>query len=174
VKRDPKNEVVSRGEVVRALAGRSSADEIAHSVGKLPLRKLRPFRLIAIMPSEKSVAEWRWNLEWLIVRNHKWQPLHWFSSGFDERRAELERQRVCEEAHSRQSMRNLSWLRRLHRSHAPKRGPFSICMHRRDASTVSYSEVAVFEKRATMRYKAGPCCSSGAIVTKWISLAGQL
>jgi len=173
VEREPRNDVVSRGEVVRALAATASA-EITDGVGKLPLRKLRPFRLIAIMPAEESVTEWRWNLEWLIVRNHKWQPLHWFSSGFDERRAELERQRVCDEAHSGQSTKNLSWLRRLHCSHTPKRGPYSICMHRRDTSTLSYTEIAISKKRATMRYKAGPCCSNGAIVTKVISLARSL
>jgi hypothetical protein len=174
VQRQPTNDVVSRGEVVRALASKPSTDEIADGIGTLPLRKLRAFRLIVIAPSEKLVTEWRWNLEWLTVRDHKWRLQHWFSSGFDERRAELERQRVCETAHNRQSTRNLSWLRQLHRSHAPKRGPFSICMHRRDASTVSYTEVIVSDKRATMRYKAGSCCSSGAIVTKTISLARPL
>jgi hypothetical protein len=174
IERQPKNDVVSRGEVVRALAGESGVDEIAAGVAKLPLRKLRPFRLIAVVPSERTVTEWRWNLEWLTVRDHKWQPRHWFSSGFDERRAELERQRACDAAHIRQSKGNLNWLRRLHRSHAPRRGPFSICMHRQDASTVSYTEVAVSEKRATMRYKGGPCCSNGAIVTKTFSLADPL
>ncbi len=174
VERQPKEEVVSRGEVVRALASKCSADDIANGVAKLPLRKLRPFRLIVIVLSEKLVTEWRWNLEWLTMRNHKWQPQHWFSSGFDERRAELERQRVCDAAHTHESTRSLPWLRRLHRSHAPRRGPFSICMHRRDASTVSYTEVAVSAKRATMRYKAGPCCSGGPIVTKTISLARPL
>jgi len=65
----------------------------------------------------------------------------------------------------------LNWLRRLHRSHLPERGPFSICMHRSDAATVSYTEVAVSGQRATMRYKLGPYCSNGAMVTKTISLA---
>jgi hypothetical protein len=174
VGRQPKNDVVTRGEVVRALAGKSGTDEIADGIGTLPLQKLRPFRLIAIVPSEKLVTEWRWNLEWLTMRNHKWRPQHWFSSGFDERRAELERQHVCDTAHNEQAIGGLKWLRQLHRSHAPARGPFSICMHRRDASTVSYTEVAVSEKRATMRYKAGACCSNGAIVTKTISLARPL
>jgi Transport and Golgi organisation 2 len=174
VERQPKNEIVSRGEVVRSLANKSDTDEIVDGIAKLPLRKLRPFRLIAIVRSQKLVAEWRWNLEWLTMRHHKWQPQHWFSSGFDERRAELERQRVCDAANIRESKRNLNSLRQLHRSHAPKRGPFSICMHRQDASTVSYTEVAVSEKRATMRYKAGPCCSNGAIMTKTFSLARPL
>jgi hypothetical protein len=174
IERQPKNDVVSRGDVVRALAGKSGADEIADGIGTLPLRKLRPFRLIAIVPAEKLVTEWRWNLEWLSMRDHNWRPKHWFSSGFDERRAELERQRICDVARIHQSPRSLSWLRQLHRSHAPKRGPFSICMHRRDASTVSYTEVAVSEERTTMRYKAGPCCSNGAVATKTISLPRPL
>jgi hypothetical protein len=174
VEREPKHHVLSRGEIVRALASKSSTNEIADGIGRLPLRKLRPFRLITIVPSERLVTEWRWNLEWLTRREHKWRPLHWFSSGFDERLAELERQRICDAAQTSQSTRGLSWLRQLHRSHSPKRGPFSICMHRRDASTVSYTEVAVSEKRATMRYKPGPCCSNGAIVTKTISLARPL
>ena len=174
VAREPKHDVVSRGEVVRALAAKSSADEIADRVGKLPLRKLRPFRLITIVPSERHVIEWRWNLERLTMRDHQWQRQHWFSSGFDEERAELERQRICDAAQDRQSTRSLRWLRQLHRSHAPKRGPFSICMHRSDASTVSYTEVAVSGRRATMRYKSGPCCSNGAMVTRTISLARGL
>ena len=171
VAREPKHDVLSRGEVVRALAAKSSADEIADRVGKLPLRKLRPFRLITIVPSERHVIEWRWNLERLTMRDHQWQRQHWFSSGLDEERAELERQRVCDAAHDQQSARNLAWLRQLHRSHAPKRGPFSICMHRPDATTVSYTEVAVSRQRATMRYKPGPSCSSAAIAVKTMPLA---
>jgi hypothetical protein len=171
VEREPKHYPISRGQVVKELAGKSSADEITKGVTKLPLRKLRPFRLIAITPSEKIVTEWRWNLEWLTVRNHQWQPQHWFSSGLDERRAELERGRICDAAQDGQSRRTLRWLRQLHRSHAPARGAFSICMHRPDASTVSYTEIAVSGGRATMRYKPGPCCSNGATVTQTISLA---
>jgi len=171
IAREPKHDVISRGKVVRELAGKSSADEIANAVTKLPLRKLCPFRLIAIVPSEKIVTEWRWNLEWLTMRNHQWQLQHWFSSGLDERRAERERQRVCDAAHNKRSVRNLGWLRQLHRSHAPERGPFSICMHRADATTVSYTEVAVSGRRATMRYKPGSSCSNRTMLTKTISLA---
>jgi len=171
VEREPKNDIISRGEVVRQLAGKSTAGKIATGLMRLPLRRLRPFRLLAIVSSERRVTEWRWNLESLSKRDHKWQRQHWFSSGFDEPRAELERQRVCDAAHDQQSARNLAWLRQLHRSHAPKRGPFSICMHRPDATTVSYTEVAVSRQRATMRYKPGPSCSSAAIAVKTMPLA---
>jgi hypothetical protein len=171
IEREPKNDVVSRGEIVRGLAGKSTADEIQHGITRLPLCKLRPFRLITIVPAKRQVIEWRWNLERLAIRDHEWRRQHWFSSGFNEERAELERHRVCEAAHNRQSAGSLNWLRQLHRSHAPERGPFSICMHRPDATTVSYTEVAVSRRRATMRYKKGPCCSNGVNVPWTISLA---
>jgi len=167
----PSRSNVSRGEVVKALAARSSTEEIANGLAALPLRRLRPFRLIAINSSKKKITESRWNGKQLTTSKHAWERRHWFSSGVDERRAELERSRVCDSAKVRNSVANLSWLRRLHRSHSPKRGPFSICMHRSDAATVSYTEVIVSAQRVTMRYKAGPCCANGAIVTKTISLA---
>jgi hypothetical protein len=174
IEREPTRDIISRGQVVKELAGNSSADEIANGVMKLPLRKLRPFRLIAIAPRERRVIEWRWNLQRLVTRNHEWRRRHWFSSGFDERRAEAERQRVCDGAKPQNLVERLNWLRQLHRSHAPKRGPFSICMHRSHAATVSYTEVTVSKQRAAMRYKSGPACANGAKVTRTISLARSL
>jgi hypothetical protein len=174
IQREPNNGVVSRGEVVRRLAAKSTSDKIAAAVKKLPLRKLRPFRLIVIASREMRVTELRWNLQRLTRHDHEWQRQHWFSSGFDERRAELERAKVCASAGVNAAGYSLSWLRQLHRSHAPKRGPFSICMHRPDATTVGYTEVAVSKLRASMRYKSGPSCSNGSKVTRTISLARAL
>jgi hypothetical protein len=171
VRRKAKNDTLSRGLVVKELAGTSTTNEIAAAVKKLPLPKLRPFRLIAVVPGETRVIEWRWNLQRLAICNHEWQRQHWFSSGFDEPRAELKRQRVCEAAYSQQSTGRLEWLRRLHRSHAPKRGPFSICMHRSDAATVSYTEISVTEKSASMRYASGPPCIARFTVTKKLRIA---
>src|SRR5947199_3847489 len=50
IERKPKNDALSRGLVVKQLAGKSTANEIATAMKKLPVRKLRPFRLIAIVP----------------------------------------------------------------------------------------------------------------------------
>lgn len=178
IQRKPNNGSLSRGLVVRELAGESSTDKIAISVKRLPLRKLRPFRLIVVVPGEGRVIEWRWNLRRLMKRDHGWQRQHWFSSGFDQHRAEVERAKTCASfvagdadpgrwKTSRPDRRagvdatgfSLKRLRDLHRSHAPKRGPFSICMHRADAATVSYTEIAVSKQRIAMRYKSGPPCS---------------
>jgi hypothetical protein len=203
VQREPNNGALSRGLVVQGLAEKSTTDEVAVALKKLALRNLRPFRLIAVVPGERHVTEWRWDLQRLTRRDHNWRRQHWFSSGFDEPRAEVERQRVCDAAvaggdlsavalakaddpgkreTSRRGGRagvaaggySLKWLRELHRSHEPERGPFSICMHRPDAATVSYTEVAVSKRRATMRYKSGASCSNGANVIRTISLALSL
>jgi len=171
IEREPAGEIVSRGEITRALVGKSSTREIANALAALPLRKLRPFRVIAIVPSQKAVTEWRWNLERLSARKHPWRLQHWFSSGLDEQRAELERRQICNIAKKRSSVTTLSWLRRLHRSHAPKRGPFSICMHRPDAATVSYTEVAISDRRVIMRYKPGSSCSGKSTIAKSLPFA---
>ncbi len=193
VEHKPKNDTLSRGLVIKELAGKSTANEIATAVKNLSVRKLRPFRLIAIVPGERRVIEWRWNLQRLAIRNHEWLRQHWFSSGFDEPRAEVERAKVCasfvagggDPGKGETSQRragtgvnaagySVKWLRQLHRSHAPKRGPFSICMHRPDAATVSYTEVSISASRATMRYKAGPCCSNERTISRTISLRRSL
>ena len=183
IERQPKAEPLSRGLVVEELAGKSTAYEIAASLKKLPVRKLHPFRLIAIVPDEKRVIEYRWDLRRLSIRNHEWRRQHWFSSGFDERTAERVRAKMCalfvagDADPGRRATcsgrtgvgaagYSLQWLRQLHGSHAPKRGPFSICMHRNDAATVSYSEVVVSPRSVVMRYKAGPVCSRRSIMTK--------
>src|SRR5881275_642979 len=43
IERKPKNDTFSRGLVIKELAGKSTADEIATALKKLPVRKLRPF-----------------------------------------------------------------------------------------------------------------------------------
>jgi len=173
IERQSVRSIASRGQVVKALATKSSAEEIAAGLAGLPLRRLRPFRLIAIIPSEQRVTEWRWDRDRLVAHKHAWERRHWFSSGLDEPKAERERGRICKAAQSQKSEGRLDWLRRLHRSHSPERGPFSICMHRPDAATVSYTEVAVSGRRATMRYKSGSCCSKKPMVAKTILLAGS-
>lgn len=168
VERQPVRSIASRGQVVKALAAKSSDEEIAAGLAALPLRRLRPFRLIAIIPSEQRVTEWRWDLDRLSTRKHAWESRHWFSSGYNELQAERQRNRICKSAQNDASAGRLSWLRRLHRSHSPKRGPFSICMHRPDAATVSYTEVAVSPRHVAMRYKNGAACSAATTATKSI------
>jgi hypothetical protein len=151
---------VSRGEVVNSASAAilpGSADDALHG---LPLNRINPFRLIGVFPTTSEIVEWRWNLKQLVRKNLPWKSQQWISSGFDEPAAQRVRGRTFRQAQKQESTGSLDWLRRLHRSHLPQTGPFSTCMHRNDAATVSYTEIVVSDQHALMRYgNAAPCQS---------------
>ena len=59
-----------------------------------------------------------------------WQSQQWISSGFDEPAAQRARGQTFQQSLEQKSLGSLSWLRQLHRSHGPGKGPLSTCMHR--------------------------------------------
>ena len=149
---------VSRGEVVNAVSGEIEAAAAAEQLGALPLKRINPFRLIGVFPATREVVEWRWNLIELVRHNHAWSAQQFISSGLDEPMAQRVRSETFHRAQRQVSAGTLAWLRRLHCSHTPACGPFSTCMHRPDAATVSYTELAVSVTAARMRHRnAAPC-----------------
>ena len=161
-------DLISRGEVVRALLSGRSSSAAAAILKELPLRRMNPFRLVAVSLPERSLTEWRSGSEVLTFKVHPWKRLHWFSSGFDEARAINVRRRVC--AQFPGDLEDLTTLRRLHASHHPIAGPFSLCMHREDAATVSYTEISVRDHTASMSYISGSPCSSAARFSEVLGL----
>ncbi len=157
---------VTRGEVVKTTLTANEPRLVENQLVNLALNRINPFRLIGIFPAAGDVIEWRWDLKTLERNVHAWQPQQWISSGFDEPTAQRERSRTFQQALKQRSAGSLDWLRRLHRSHAPEIGPFSACMHRTDATTVSYTEVVVPGSKVTLRYCTGPPCQQlGFIAT---------
>jgi hypothetical protein len=151
---------VSRGEVVNSMSAAISLDFADTALPGLPLNRINPFRLIGVFPATGDIVEWRWNLSQLVRKNHRWKSQQWISSGFDEPTAQRVRGKTFQRAARQHSTGSLDWLRRLHRSHSPQAGPFSTCMHRADAATVSFTEVTVSSHQATMRYHAGAPCQN--------------
>jgi len=154
VEREPHERIESRGHVIPKLMSAGDSAAVTRQLRRMPLQNLRPFRLLVIDPNRHALTECQWNLRKLVARRHDWQTQHWFSSGYDERQAEKERTEICHGW----SLGNGAQLRELHASHLPKRGPFSICMHRPDAMTVSYSEIVATTRQVTLRYLPGPPC----------------
>ncbi len=152
---------VSRGGIVLAVRDADSSAEVVRRLGRLPWPRLNPCRLLGIFPGERQVREWRWDLHGLTVVTHPWQPAQWQSSGHREaeaqriRGAEFQRRRADADAGS------VGWLRRLHASHAPASGAFSVCMHRDDAATVSYTELEVTPQIQAVRHRLGAPCEAG-------------
>ena len=156
----PLRRTMSRGIVVKEMIQSQTAEDLAGFLQGLTLEEMPPFRLIAIGLLESRVSEFRWDQNRVTQLCHRWAAQHWFSSGLDEQQAEVTRAEVCRLAWKESDAGELGWLRRLHRSHVPKRGGFSICMHREEASTVSYTEVEVYNTCGTMRYHPGSLCEN--------------
>ena len=149
----------SRGGVIPKLIGTHSAVQLRARFARLDLRGMLPFRLIAFCPRERVVLEWSWNGKKTRAARRPWATRHWFSSGLSDRKATHFRGGTCRAAWREPGAGSATWLRRLHRSHAPQRGPFSVCAHREEAGTVSYTEIAVTPSRLAMRYRPGPPCA---------------
>jgi hypothetical protein len=151
---------LSRGQIVKSTLSLDSVASVTNALTLLPLCRINPFRLVGVFPSEKGIVEWRWNLHQLDRIEHAWKTNIWISSGFDEPGALQTRSKIFNQALRQESAGSRAWLRKLHRSHTPESGPYSICMHRSDAATVSYTEIAVSRGRVEMQYVPGsPCCT---------------
>ena len=160
---------VSRGEVVNAVSAAISPKLAEAALRESPLERINPFRLIGVFSAASEIIEWRWDLKRFVSKHHRWKTQQWISSGMDEPRAQRTRGRTFQEALGQRSAGEVAWLRRLHRSHTPQAGPFSTCMHREDATTVSYTEIIVLPGFATMSYHAGMPCSSDKFPVKAIT-----
>ena len=150
--------VLSRGAIIPRFGGANSPALADAGLADLPLNRFNPFRLIGIFPVIREIVEWRWDLKQLTRNCHVWRTQQWISSGFDERMAQQVRGRTFCRANNQESVGTVAWLRRLHRSHSPRSGPFSTCMHRDDATTVSYTEIIVSTESLKMRHVSGPPC----------------
>ena len=170
VNHESMGEPLTRGEVVRALVDKPALSGLHQGLPRLPLRQMRPFRLIAASLQERSVGEWRWDGTQLGFEPHPWIRRHWFSSGFDEPEVGRQRAHVCRQAATLASAGSLAWLRRLHGSHHPLPSPYSICMHGPGAQTVSYTEVVVSPARLTMRYQPSAPCRRYPAAAKILSV----
>lgn len=159
--------VVSRGDVIKALLPLTAPNATGELLSNFSLSATNAFRLIGVFPGDGQVLEWRWDLKTLRQVSHPWKTSTWISSGFDEPAAQRIRGATFQGRSRQSSAGTRDWLRRLHGSHDPARGPFSTCMHRADAATVSYSEVIVSERMAAMRYWPGaPCCTELSTVER--------
>lgn len=149
-------ETMSRGKVVNAISTATTPKIVDLALRELKLKRINPFRVIGVFPGINEIIEWRWDLNELVRTKHRWKAQQWISSGFDEPTAQRIRSQTFKRSLRQKSAGRLSWLRRLHGSHTPESGPFSICMHRADAATVSYTEVVVStNKNGQMRYYSG-------------------
>jgi hypothetical protein len=149
----------TRGRLPFELIGATDADEAVERLARIALERFRPF-FLAAFDAAGGAALARWNGQTLArvpdaLSPHR--PLVSSSYSSEEvrscRRATFERlARVL--AHRTPVERHLAF----HRSHEPERGARSPCMHRDDATTVSFTRVEVGSGCVRMHYVPhAPC-----------------
>lgn len=161
---------LSRGEIVNAASHGDDPQRIRQDLSPLLRQPVRPFRLFGFFPDSRAIFEWRWNTRRLTRRRHAWTEQLWASSGWNERAVQRSRTKLFQAQQEGSKSRNWGWIRRLHSSHLPERGPLAICMHRHDAVTVSYTEVEVTGRWGIFRYQPGAPCEGRRFVTGELEL----
>ena len=139
----------SRGQLVREIAASPSRQQALERFLQLDPKSYNPFDLF-VFDAQGRPIRWRWNGVDLypeetrenfdidrVIRNRRDLYHQWRDAGRD--------------------------LVDYHRSHLPRAGSYSVCMHRDNAGTQSLSEIRVNEKGVVFTYWPGPPCSVTAL-----------
>jgi hypothetical protein len=150
--------VRSRGCVIPSLISAASTRTAATILNRLEPDGLLPFRLIGFFPAERQVIEWRWNQKRLEQEAFIWDSRQWYSSSLSDAQAGIRRGVAHARAQNESDRGSVTWLWRLHASHDPEHRPFSICVHREEVKTVSYTELICTSDQVECRYHSGSPC----------------
>ena len=161
----------SRGMIIPHLLSQRSLDAAGEIFTKLPHSRLNPYRLIGVSLAERRLQEWRSYTTDTELLPFDWETRHWFSSGFEETETSRVRAITCQAETADHGAISLDSLRQLHSSHLPAKGSSSICMHRPDACTVSFTELSLTHGMATMRHHSGAPCRAPDFPCSELSLS---
>jgi len=158
--REPRAPQASRGLIPLELVDASEVGEIGRRTATLDLGRYRPFTLGAIAPGGPP-AVYAWTGEALESADGT-PPLVSSSVGdeslFAERRATYPKGAL-----------SLRKLLAYQRSHGSGPSAASVCMHREDAQTVSFSHVQVTAGQVRLGYAPGSPCERAPM--RWLELA---
>lgn len=144
----------SRGLLLRELLGCRSPAEVRARVSATRLDIYRPFTILILTPGRMASS-----VRWTGRRTHFDEAapvLPLTSSSFAPSDVAFVRQEYFRRfTHGGVSA---ATLLDFHRSHEPARGPYSICMHREDAATVSFSHIKVAGRLIEFSYLSQPPC----------------
>jgi hypothetical protein len=152
------NDWISRGRLGMEVSDASTVAEVAERIASQDLSRYRPFELVAF-DGEGRVGISSWNGTALERRALSLADRPLVSSSFDDDGVRKQRRALFARL-----MRDGSSERdvlRFHSRHEPSRGPYSPCMHREDAHTVSFTHVRVSAAGIELSYQAQSPCAAG-------------
>lgn len=147
---------VSRGQLVLELSHLPHVAAIINKIENTELHNYRPFDLLALS-LDRDIRLLSWDGFRLTVSATPAMPLT--SSSFHTEDVIQSRQQQFVQATNAANPQP-SQLEKYHASHLPERGPFSVCMHRDNGQTVSFSHINVQTTEIRFKYLDGPPCST--------------
>lgn len=143
-----KPDAPSRGLIVKSLLSSTTQKQVLSRLKERSLEPWRPFYLLLFDPdSEPLLCSWN-GFDLNVSAAH----MPFSSSSFDTAAVIDARMKLFPQSPDEES------LMTFHSSHEPERGPYSVCMHRKDAETVSFSRIAVGAEFVEFDYiPASPC-----------------
>lgn len=140
----------SRGILVSSLSIAQDIAEVQKLFAPLDLTQYSAFDLFVFSPDQNPLQ-----ISWDGATCSKKQTTTSFasSSGFDT-------QEVIAGRNEQYLTKDSQPFADFHRSHSPSRSAYSVCMHRPDAKTQSYSRIRVNQSQCDFWYSDGPPCEA--------------
>ncbi|HKP30899.1 MAG TPA: NRDE family protein [Gemmatimonadales bacterium] len=155
-------EWISRGLLVTSLIGEKTKDDVERRLREEPLKLYQPFTLAAFEVG-RGARLLAWNGEELSLSQVVDTGLVLTSSGFDQEMATRDRGALFKRWKDFDPTRPThptyptpESFEAIHASHIPDKGPLSICMHRPEAGTVSFTRIDVRPDSIDVHYIPGP------------------
>ncbi|TDO95786.1 NRDE family protein [Marinomonas balearica] len=147
----PEGELTSRGHFLKLLSNSTGLEQIAARFRVLTMESFAPFTLLVFVYGQTQVTGFCWDGKTVSIK--KMQSPH-FSSGVDLGEVCAYRRSVYDAIESP----DFDSLIDFHRHHHASESHRSVCMHREDAQSVSFTFVQVSAQEQLMSYVAGPPC----------------
>ncbi|WP_394208877.1 NRDE family protein [Enterovibrio calviensis] len=160
----PELPLISRGLLVKMLAPSAMVSDVVATLNTLHLGSYAPFTLLVFAPDLSSrqghVIAFQWDGH-VLTQRPSIEPMISSSVAF------TEVMQARRQAHTviLTAPRSVEKAWEFHRSHVPEAGYKSVCMHRDDANTVSFTHLKVTPEQVEMVYVDGPPCQNGEAVT---------
>lgn len=163
----------SRGTIPVELSGARSTGEAVSLLEAFSLKQFAPFRLLILQPGEQA---WTYigSGSALAIDSGAQSHMPLTSSSFHSRKVETARRAAFRRQYDAGRQLTAASLEAFHRSHVGGAGAYSVCMHRPDAQTVSYSCVTVSRASVDFSYTPGSPCSDVAAQTVRLDRAPAL
>ncbi len=139
--KEPAGGYTSRGRMVMGLQDCKAQEECFERMSRMDLSTYRPFLLILFAP-DKPLATGLWDGQSFAGnRGPDLQP-PLTTSSYENDAVTESRKMVYKEFFKDHRLNSINAIN-YHRSHIPEKGAQSVCMHRSEASTVSFSYITV-------------------------------